>query len=222
MRSALIVIALLMMASPLLSDSIVYTDEATFVGILKIPYLLEDFDQYKYQDYREPSLLLDKNGYSAILSADSRNRVNPVDPFLYSLDGSMSTKWDVDILRVDFSISPSPVTAVGGYFWPTGLDGSELTNAWVRIVLSNGVEHQINNALHDSFMGFTVTDGTVFQFLEISTAEHTWPTLDNLYAGSSLPPVPEPSTQLLCIAGICGIGIISGVTALRKKKSRHF
>jgi hypothetical protein len=212
MKFAPIAVVFMLVLSPSFADPVLHTSETDFLRVLDTPFLLEDFSVYSYGSYKGQDLLLERNGYQAVLS---------VERGLYALNGSMSTRWDVDILKIDFSGSPSPVTAVGGFFWPTDLPGNNLVGP-IRFVLSNGNEYLLRDAYSGSFVGFTVFDGTSLQSLEISTLiGSTWPTVDHLYVGSDSPiPTPEPSSWLFFVAGICGIGVIVGVTILRKKKIR--
>jgi hypothetical protein len=214
MKHTLIVVVLLLAASPVYADVVQLNSEAAFLEILKTPYLFEDFNSYTYGNYVQPTLTLEGNGYSAVLSAE-RN--------VYSLNGSMSTKWDNDSLVIDFSNSETPVTAVGGYFFPTVKEGDDLIG-YTRITLFDGTEHivELENGSHDVFLGFG-TAGNPFQYLKIEALgdlsdPHSWATVDNLYVGSDPPkdviPTPEPSSLLLLASGILGIGI----TALRRMK----
>jgi hypothetical protein len=212
MKFAPITVVLVLMVFPSFADPVLHTSESDFLRVLDRPYLLEDFSTYSYGSYKGQELLLEQNGYQAVLS---------VQRGLYALNGSMSTRWDVDVLKIDFSGSPNPVTAVGGFFWPTDLPGNNLVGP-MRFVLSNGNEYLLRDAYSGSFVGFTVFDGTSFQSLEISTLlGGTWPTVDHLYVGNDPPiPTPEVSSWLFFVAGICGVGVIIGVTILRKKKIR--
>jgi hypothetical protein len=205
MKSFWMIIALLVIAVPLQANPIPYTSEAAFLQYLESPYLIENFDTMRYGSYKAPTMRLNQSGYQVVLSAYSR---------LYSLPGSMSTNSSYDVLKIDFTESPNPVTAVGGYFWPTDLPGNNLTGP-IRIVFSDGSEYVAENAAYGDFLGFTITDGTAFQFLEISTlVRSSWPTVDHLYVGND-PPIatPEPSSLLFLGTGIGGIGML----VLRKK-----
>jgi hypothetical protein len=213
MKKASILIALFLMASPLYADAILYTKEADFLRVLETPFFLENFGSYTPGGYTAQSLTLDQNGYRVVLSASRR---------LYSLSGSISTNVDYDTLKIDFTNSPSPVTAVGGFFWPTDLPGNNIAGP-IKLVLSDGAEYMLDNASYGDFVGLTLIDGTTFQYLEVSTlVGRNWPTVDHLYVGNDPPiPTPEPSSWIFFTAGICGMGIIIGMTILRRRSSLH-
>jgi hypothetical protein len=208
MKGSSVVFILLFIAAPSYADAIqIITDQSDFIAAIETPYLFDNFSEFTYGAYRQYSLRLDENGYEALISANSG---------LYSLQESISTRCDYDILRISFIGSAFPVTAIGGSFWPTDMPGTDLTGQ-TRVVLSNGTEYVIENAGHSDFLGFLNVDGTSFQSLEISVlSRHTWPTLDNLYVGSARDMseddtssilTPEPATIFLVASGILGIGI---------------
>jgi hypothetical protein len=214
MKRASIAMVLLLAASPAYADAIQYTCEWNFLQIIKNPFLFENFDSYTYRLYTQPTLTLEGNGYSAVLSAEHN---------LYSLDSGMSTKRDTDILVIDFSGSPTPVTAVGGFFFPSDLDGNDLIG-YTKVTLFDGTQYvvEMGNASHNNFLGFG-TAGSPFQYLEIevlgdASDPHSWATVDHLYIGSDSPRelllTPEPSSFVLIISGLVGICI----TARRRMK----
>jgi hypothetical protein len=192
---------------PAYSDTIQINSESDFIEAIENPYLFENFSLYS-SGFKGYSLSLKENGYIAVMSA-SRG--------LYSLQQNISTRCDYDILRISFTDSPTPVTAVGGYFWPTDYPGHNLTGQ-TKVKLSDGTEIVSANADYSDFLGFINTNGETFQFLEISVlSQHTWPTLDNLYVGSanesssedtSTILTPEPASLCLLASGILGIGIV--------------
>ena len=203
MKRLLILVMFSMFSCPAWAGVIQINSESDFLDILKVPYLFEDFSGYTYKSFVDYSLPLSENGYQATLSAPRK---------LYSLDGSMSTKWNNDPLIIDVAGSPLPVTAIGGYFWPSDMSGQSVSGS-IKFTLSDGTDHvvQIDQANSSTFLGFG-TNGTAFARLEIimihdDPNEPTWPTLDNLYVGSDPPKsVPEPSALLLLIMGLGGVG----------------
>ncbi len=211
MRSVRTLALFLALSSPAFATAIRVDSEAEFLSSIETPYLFEDFEEYQYGSLIAPTLTLAQNDYLAVMSAQTK---------LYSGVGNMSTKCINDLLVVDFSDSPEPVTAVGGYFWPTDIHGNNLTG-YTKIVLSDGSVYEIENAAYGSFLGVIGTDGTFFERLEISVLgsaliPYTWPTVDNLYAGAARSlvggdetpiPNPEPSALLLLFTGLCGLGI---------------
>jgi hypothetical protein len=204
MKRLLILLMLLMVSCPAWAGIIQFDSKSEFINVLKVPYLFEDFEDYGFGTYFAPSLVLNDNGYEAELSARRK---------LFSLIGSMTSNYANDPLIIDFNNSPTPVTAIGGVFWPTGWIGED-TNGYVRITLSDGTLHDVgfDSANSDTFLGFA-TDGSPFQRLEVKIVHETiydptWPTVDNLYIGSDPFSVPEPSSFLLIALGLCLASIV--------------
>jgi hypothetical protein len=210
MKNLLITSLLLLLAVPAFATTVSYDDIDLFLAKVETPFLFEDFEQYDYGKFVSPSLLLEDEGnnYIVVLSASTK---------LYSGDGNMSTKCVNDTLVMDFSQSPTPITAVGGNFWPTDIKGNDL-EGYTRLVLSDGTVIDSASADIDDFLGFTASAGSAFTRLELTVAgslalPKSWPTVDNLYVGTAIPN-PEPSSLLLLATGICGIGIV-----IRRKRT---
>jgi hypothetical protein len=205
MKGIRFLIFMLIATAPAYATAIRIDTESEFLAALENPYLFEDFNQYTYGSYVAPALELDASGYQVVLSAQTK---------LYSGDGDMSTRCVDDVLVIDFSSFSIPITAIGGYFWPTDIQDRDLVG-YTKVVLSDGSVYEIEKADYDTFLGFISTDNTVFSRLEISvlgrlSAPYSWPTVDNLYAGTVNPdfdpvPNPEPSSLLLLTTGLCGI-----------------
>jgi hypothetical protein len=210
-RILLLLPIVLIASAQVYATAIRIDSEAEFLAAIETPYLFEDFSQYTYGSYVANSLILAESGYIGALFANSK---------LYSGDGNMSTKCVNDILTIDFANSPFPVTAIGGYFWPTDIRGNNLVG-YTKVVLSDGVVYEINRSDYSSFLGLISADSSAFSRLEISVlgridTPYSWPTVDNLYVGTArnlagvdkdLIPYPEPSSVLLLGTGLCGICI---------------
>ncbi len=224
MRSIRILILVLIAAAPAYATAVRIDSESEFLAAIQTPYLFEDFGEYTYGSYIAPTLFIAQYNYEALLSAETK---------LYSGLGNMSTRCVNDILVMDFTDSPAPVTAVGGYFWPTGYWGNNLTG-YTRVVLSDASVYEIEVSEYGSFLGLVSLDQTAFERLEISVlgkldTPWSWPTVDNLYAGTALElvgmtfvpvPSPEPSSLMLSSAGLCGFGAIALGKCRRRRRDR--
>jgi hypothetical protein len=204
MKRLLITALFLMLAVPAFATTVLYDDKDEFLAKVETTFFFESFDQYQRGKFVSTSLLLEDEGknYIVVLSAATK---------LYSGDGNMSTKWANDTLIMDFSQSPTPITAVGGNFWLTDKYFNDLVG-FTRVILSDGTEITSENADSDYFLGFTSPHGPAFTRLEFTvtgslTNPYAWPTVDNLYVGTAIPN-PESSSLLLLATGICGTGLI--------------
>lgn len=177
------------------SGAIVINDEASFLSAIQPGFYLEQFNGFTAERfYASPLGFGPTNGFAYDMSADNG---------LYSFPGIMSTSEAGDALVIDFTNSPSPVTAVGGNFWPTVSTGGDPVGI-IKISLSDGTDEVVTITDPDShpFRGF-VSDGALFTSMSIKTdytVNPIFPTVDNFYVGQV---VPVPSAVLL---GIIGLG----------------
>jgi hypothetical protein len=208
MKTLFITILALLLAVPAFATTILFSDKDRFLEHVESPYLFEDFDQYSYGQLVSPSLELQQWNYKVVISAATN---------LYSGNGNMSTRCVNDTLVMDFSVSPMPITAIGGNFWPTDKYGHDMVG-FTKVVLSDGTEITFENADLDNFLGITSQHGAAFTRLELTVAgslirPYSWPTVDNLYVGTAIPN-PEPSSLLLFASGVCGVVIF-----IRRKRT---
>ena len=214
MKRITIIIALVLVSHSAWAGIIRYDTEAAFREILTTPYLFDDFHEYTYRSYVAPTLMLDENGYQVELSASGPSSPPTSSKMLYSLNGSMSTRNCYDPLVIDMTGSAIPVTAIGGYFWPTDYYGNNVTGN-IIVTLSDGALYvmRVDQTSVNTFLGFG-SDGSAFKRLEVSmildnSNDYAWPTLDNLYAGTDPPnSVPESPSAALLSAGLFGLGAV--------------
>jgi len=175
----------------------VYTDEAGFVGAIQPNYYLEDFGSFTYGSYQGASLNFGPtNGFSYQIAASS--------DILYSGPGNMSTNRYTDSLIITFT--GSPVTAVGGIFWPTDMGGNNVVGP-ITVTLSDGTILSLADAGATTFRGF-VTDGAALTSISIAAgAASQWPTVDHLYVGqAAVAAVPAPGALGLVVLGVGFLG----------------
>lgn len=181
----------------------IFTNESAFLGAIKPGYYLEEFNSYSGYGYLGASRSFGPtNGFSYTITA-------PPDG-LYKVYGAISTTtWD-DPLTITFT--GSPVTAIGGLFFPTEYWGSPVTGD-INFWLSDGTTFNVLNANLTTFRGFTTT-GAAFTQMKITSLEYElYPTVDHFYVGQV---IPEPSTILLLGAGLLGCGLI---TRIRRRRN---
>jgi hypothetical protein len=173
--------------------AVVYDDEGSFLDAIQPAFLLEDFNGYVYGGYTEYTLDIGPmNGFSATISCEGG-----ANSYLWSGDGNMSTENATDWLRVDFT--GDPVTAVGGWFFPSDINGFYQPGPIV-IDLSDGTHYEFDPVSDTDFRGFT-TDGPI-TWMTIDAPDDqltAWSTMDHFYVGA----VPAPGA--LALLGLAGL-----------------
>lgn len=187
------VLLVLSVSSTAFPATMVFTDETSFLSAIQPGYYLEDFDAFTYGSFTGDFLDFGPtNGFSYTMSS--------LPDGLWSGDGNMSTNSQNNLLDITFT--GSTVTAVGGNFWPTDVDGYDLIGD-ITLSLSDGTTVNLVNADFSTFQGF-VSDGAAFTSMSVdSTISDQWPTVDHFYVGQANggPVIPAPGAFLLCGIG---------------------
>jgi hypothetical protein len=206
-----IVVGITLLASSAFATN-VYNTEPAFLGQIAPLYYLEDFNGYTYGSPLDGSQTSSSfgpvNGYSWDASA-------PLG--LWSNSGALSTNDAVDLLTITFT--GNPVTAVGGIFASTDINGNIIQQD-VTVSLSDGTSETITGS---GFLGFT--SSIPFASLTVDGIDITppgagtiynWPQVDHFYVGASTAAIPEPATMLLLGSGLIGMGVYARRRFIKK------
>ncbi len=207
----LVAVAVLTVAGSAMG-AVEYTTEASFLGAIAPGYYLEDFGSVLPNPSDLPTSLDfgPVNGYSFTATAPDG---------LYGIPGvpgyepALSTNTASDPITITFT--GAPVTAVGGTFMATDIDGN-LWDADVTVLLSDGTTQSLTRT---GFLGFT--SNIAITGLSVTADQglgFNWAAVDNFYVGSAAssspgPDVPEPFSVML---GVMGLGSVAGFRRLRR------
>lgn len=184
------------------ADIITYSDLASFTAQLGPNYYLNTFSDIT----SEGSLGTVRNYTGGSLNGFNHKIRTTPSHNLYGFPGSISTAQAIDPLIITFS--GTKPTAVGGDFLLTEDSGGTISGDLI-ITLDDGSISLINILPTPSFYGF-MSDGPTIQSIEIrSQAEGGFPTLDNLYIGTTSVPDGGMTVLLLGIS-LIGLGWFRG------------
>jgi hypothetical protein len=163
----------------------IFSDQSAFVAALQPGFYLEDFSGFSGGFLSAPHDF-SQGGFAYTASATQGLFV------VSSISNALSTNVSNDPLTFDFT--SGNVTAVGGLFYPTALDGS-LATGNIELALSDGTDVNLTDPGITSFTGFITSGGVLITSLTVSPQSTQFATVDNFYVGAAATPeaVPEPS-----------------------------
>ena len=192
-------VVMLFLAAPAWATTI-FTSESSFLGQILPGYYLEDFEHVDppFDGSQLDATFGPENGFSWEVQA-------PLG--LYSINNALSTFDASDKLFITFS--GRPVTATGGVFASTDIDGNIIPQI-VTVTLNDGTSATI---LGSGFLGFTSLIPIISLEVDgINDPILNFPQMDHFYVGAMAGvKVPEPSLIILLGSGLIGL------IGLRKK-----
>jgi hypothetical protein len=205
-KKQLLAVMLLAQASLASAATTVYNDEATFLTHLNPVHYLEEFSNYTYGDPingDQPTADFGAGyGYSWT-AATVPNGIFPDTYGLFSIPGALTTYAAEDLLKITFT--GLPVTALGGVFASTDIDGNPVPQE-VIVTLSDNTSVSFFGL---AFRGFTSDVAISYLTIDgvdldpIQPSKLFYPTLDSLYVGVAA--VPVPTAVWLFGSGLLGL-----------------
>ncbi|AFZ26826.1 PEP-CTERM putative exosortase interaction domain-containing protein [Cylindrospermum stagnale PCC 7417] len=200
--------SIMLVANPAQAVIITYTDQASFLNAIYPDYYLETFESVPLDTATLSPINFSNGTYS--YSASAANDFFPA--------GSGSDHWlstDESTDPIIFSNFSPTITAIGGFFFGSEIDGALIPGIITASVNEGSSSQSITTNSTTNFFGFISDDGTPLTSLvasttEINTDEFVWPTVNNLIVGQASQasqPVPEPANIFGLSIGI-GFGFI--------------
>jgi hypothetical protein len=201
--------AMLMLFTGPADASIVYTAYADVNQFLAATGIQGEPQKFSGNGPKEQSDSLEyfQNGYKYTVSTTSACPGDEPYSGLYWVQDGLSINNNADVLQISFT--GAMPQAVGGYFWPTDFGGNNLGGT-IIIVLSDGTEHEVTNAIWDTFTGIVTGGAVSITSIRIKTVDNGYyPTMNGLYVGSVATPIPGAVWLL-------GSGLL-GLVALKRR-----
>ena len=199
-------------ALPASADTI-YTNQATFLADLNPTYYLETFTTASHVELGVTASFGPSNGYSFTASNADGISIDQAIGGGYLTPGANGNSNTA--IAVNFTASPTPVTAFGANFFDNNSDYSFGTGD-LTIVLSDSTTVSITGAAVADFRGFS-SAVPIASFSVTATTPGLFSSLDNLYVGSAVAAVPTPTSALGGLALIGGLGLVTGSKRLRNQ-----
>jgi|GEM_PF-961185 len=210
LRRAVMLAALTALPSAAQAMLMEYTDQASFLAAIESSYLFDDFDGESGQTSTVTGGPENGYEYSAEASTD--------DLFFANVTGNadnpaLSTFSAGPTIEITFT--GAPVTAVGGFFFPTDIGGNVITGT-ITLDFNGGGSDSLLNPGVSTFSGFTSTVPLAGLSIDTQACASTscYPALDNFYVGAAATTsdAPVPATAALLALGVVGIGLRRAAT----------
>lgn len=210
LRSAVMLAALTALPFAAQATLMEYTDQASFLAAIESSYLFDDFDGGS--GTASTVTVGPENGYAYSAQA-SNNALFFASVVGYADNPALSTNISGPTIEITFT--EAPVTAVGGFFFPTDVAGNVITGT-ITLDFNGGGSDSLVNPGVSTFSGFTSTVPLAGLSISAQLCGSTdcYPTLDNFYVGAAATTsdAPVPATAALLALGVVGIGLRRAVT----------
>ncbi len=182
---------------------VVYTDSTSFLNDADPGISLNTFDDVVSGPL--PDLTYSIGAFSYDISAGGGYGTG-----LYNGTGVVSTQNANDHLLITFT--SGNVNAVGGNFWGTD-QFFNVVLAQITITLSDGTEVTFDSTGPAVFRGFSTDVFITSMTIDAKSATGAWATMDNLYVGAAVVPLPPAAW-----AGLATLGLLGGLRAHRRRR----
>ena len=191
------------------SATTVYDSQAAFLAASPEPWV-DTFDTLDLDGSDKLTRAIGLRGYTATVSGG-----------FYAVgtatDGWLSSNQALPIVFDSFT---GGVSAVGGYFFASDINGDYLAGESLTVTVtdaSGAVRRTLVDPKVSTFIGF-VSDGSI-QSLQVGVVDtgynNAWATVNDLTLAGPVAAVPEPSSLALLLAGISWV---SAATARRRRQ----
>lgn len=190
--------ALLCASAAASADITVYTSQSDFLAAVSAPGI-DTYDDLTVAP-RGNSLLRAAGVYGYTVSSPSGiwGAGSPSDYWL-----SNGTRTDA----ITFSNFSGGVSAFGGYFFASDINGEYVANGDLLFTAADGttLSYTLSGANRNSFLGFVSDSGLTSVTLLSSPEGSYWPTANSLVLAA----VPEPATYGMFLAGLGFLGVMA-------------
>jgi hypothetical protein len=190
--------ALLCASAAANADITVYTSQSDFLAAVSATGT-DTYDDLRVGPY-DSSLLRTAGAYSYTVSSPTGlwGAGGPTDYWL-----SNNTRTDA----ITFSNFSAGVSAFGGFFFASDVDGAYVPNGDLQLTAADGttLTYTLNGATRNSFVGFVSDSGLASVTLLSSPQGTYWPTANNVVLAA----VPEPATYGMFLAGLGLLGAMA-------------
>ncbi|MGN6518519.1 MAG: hypothetical protein ACTHK2_03740, partial [Dokdonella sp.] len=158
-----------------------YTDRAEFITHVAAGFFENDFSDVGNSSAAEPARTYSSGGFGYTIDT------TPTPDDLWFFPGVITTNGSGDQIVVTFTAGT--VTAVGGNFFASDIDGVAIPGNEVDLMLSDGTTETFSTTDENDYRGFTtaapITSITIDAPNPSDPTDSSWSTMDNLLVGTA-------------------------------------